>query len=453
MKKKNKEENEFTPYLKELISHKYSDFYEGFMLYDSGVVNYPVYKTKIQYTTKKEQELHKIILGVLRIIDYLQTIKTSDRYSLLLEITQSDIEILSSILAYLQVKGYLKQEEELALTLSGKKVLEQEKEEIIEEHTAYLIIDGIFGSAEYEEVDSNNLKRQNQIDKDDFEFKINPKSRPRIEDLDKIFEGDKTLRQVITEALIIGHKHQENLTIEEIIQIAPNKLFGQYICLFYKDATANERLLVLNKEHIIDEEVTKLFDQLLDTGKFNEQLNTKTKSFEKNIDEFEKATPEKVNAFCSFDIDLNAGKTIEVMEHKKYFQYVFSHAKKEIYIQSPWVKYDVLKEYKEDIENAIARGVKIVIKYGMKPRNRFDKESIDKESLSFFRKLDKNFFKFIESYDHSKIVICDDDFMIMGSFNWFSFGGGKNGKDVRGETSTINTNKEEIKKQKLKFLN
>lgn len=36
--------------------------------------------------------------------------------------------------------------------------------------------------------------------------------------------------------------------------------------------------------------------------------------------------------------------------------------------------------------------------------------------------------------------------MIMGSFNWLSFGGG-NVKDAREETSSINMNKAEIKKQ------
>ena len=60
----------------------------------------------------------------------------------------------------------------------------------------------------------------------------------------------------------------------------------------------------------------------------------------------------------------------------------------------------------------------------MKPRNRFDKAGIDNESKSFFGNLDKNCFKLINTDDHSKILICDEDFMIMGSFNWLSFGGG-----------------------------
>ena len=110
----------------------------------------------------------------------------------------------------------------------------------------------------------------------------------------------------------------------------------------------------------------------------------------------------------------------------------------------------LLQLYKEYIEGAVKRGVKVIVKYGMKPRNRFDKIGIDEESRKFFNTLDKNCFRWVKSDDHSKIVICDDEFMIMGSFNWLSFGGG-NEPNARGETSTINKNVTEIKKQIEKF--
>ena len=43
--------------------------------------------------------------------------------------------------------------------------------------------------------------------------------------------------------------------------------------------------------------------------------------------------------------------------------------------------------------------------------------------------------------------------MIVGSFNWLSFGGEKDRDgDTRGETSTINKNKSEIVKTKEKFI-
>lgn len=51
-----------------------------------------------------------------------------------------------------------------------------------------------------------------------------------------------------------------------------------------------------------------------------------------------------------------------------------------------------------------------------------------------------------------KFIIRDDEFMIVGSFNWLSFGGeNKGGEALRGETSTINKNKESIKKHIAKF--
>jgi len=42
--------------------------------------------------------------------------------------------------------------------------------------------------------------------------------------------------------------------------------------------------------------------------------------------------------------------------------------------------------------------------------------------------------------------------MIVGSFNWLSFGGDKDKEgDTRGETSMINKNQNEIKKQQERF--
>lgn len=54
--------------------------------------------------------------------------------------------------------------------------------------------------------------------------------------------------------------------------------------------------------------------------------------------------------------------------------------------------------------------------------------------------------------NHSKILICDDEFMIIGSFNWLSFGGlaDKDG-DTRGETSSVVKNLDSIQKEIDKF--
>lgn len=121
------------------------------------------------------------------------------------------------------------------------------------------------------------------------------------------------------------------------------------------------------------------------------------------------------------------------------------------YIQSPWVRHNILKEYEKDIESALKKGVRVFIKYGIKPRNKQEKAVIDIESQNIFDKWVKEYenFKIIADDDHSKILICDKLFMVIGSFNWLSFGGAKDRDgDTRGEKSTvIKDNKASINRQ------
>lgn len=443
--KQNKQKQIEKPDL-ELLTHKYSDYYPEFYMYDVREIDYPAYRTKVLYEYTKSQEIHPIIIAVLKTIQFLEGIHEIDIYSELNNITQLDKEILDSILAEITTKGYLKQNE-LKLSTNGKEILEKENELITEKDSAYINFDGIFGTAL---VDSGKINPNDKKPREgSVEFKPYVKSRPRIECLDEEFSDNKTLRQVLIENLQDKEKDVTN-----ILDVSPNKFFYRYICLFYKDSEANEKFLALNQNYEEDADATELFDRLMKEQKFtseNVSLNCKP-LLDESAKRFEEATPEVIEEKLKpvEQVEISNGKTIEVDEHKKYFIYVLENAKSHIYIQSPWINWRTLQIYKDYIKNAIKNGVKVSIKYGMKPRNRFDKAGIDNDSKSFFGNLDKNYFKLINTDDHSKILICDDTFMIMGSFNWLSFGGG-NEKDARGETSSINMNKAEIIKQIEKF--
>lgn len=118
------------------------------------------------------------------------------------------------------------------------------------------------------------------------------------------------------------------------------------------------------------------------------------------------------------------------------------------------MRHDTLEIYKEYIQSALEKGVKITIKYGMQKRSQKDKKEIDEEALTYLNELKAKYpnFSLKHDYDHSKILICDEEFMIVGSFNWLSFRGESKGDEaLRGETSTIIKNKESIKKQIAKF--
>ncbi len=445
VEKQNKDEKLLSPDL-ELLNHLYSDFYPGHYMYDVRKIDYPMYRTKILFEYTKVQEIHPIIIAVLKTIQFLESVRNMDAYSELKNITQLDKEILDSILAEMTTKGYLKQNE-LKLSTNGKEILEKEKELITEKTSAYLNFDGIFGTCmgDNGKINQNNKKTREGA----IEFKPYVKSRPRIEWLDEDFSNNKTLRQVLIENL-----QDEEKDVTNILEVAPNKFFNRYICLFYKDKEENEKFLVLNHSYEIDAEATELFDRLMSEQKFtSEHISLKCKPLlEDSEKKFRQSTPEVIEEKIKpiEQIAITEGKTIEVDEHKKYFIYVLENAKNSIYIQSPWINWRTLQIYKDHIQNAVKRGVKVTIKYGMKPRNRLDKAGIDDDSKIFFNSLDRKSFRLINTHDHSKIVICDEDFMIMGSFNWLSFGGG-NEKDARGETSSINMNKGEIKKQIEKF--
>lgn len=430
----------------QLLVHKFSDYYPQFMMYDAREIDYPVYRTKVTYTVAKDQKLHPVVLSVLKIIKYLETLNDVDVYQQLKQITQLDDKILDNILADITTKGYLKQGDSIQLSKNGLEILKNEKEKVTELMCSYINFDGIYGSP---------LSDDGKFNPDDkkaregsIEFKPYVKIRPRIESLDEEFADNKTLRQVLIENL-----QSEEYDIIDIQQVDPNKYFNKYFCLFYKDREENEKLLVIGKDYELDSEATELFDRLSNEQKFNDNIsNNCIESLHKNKELFEQATSEIVEEKIKpvEKIDITEGKTIEVDEHKKYFIYILENAKQSIYIQSPWVNWRTLQLYKDYIEAAVNRGVKVTIKYGLKPRNRFDKIGIDEESKRFFNSLDKSLFFLIKGDDHSKIVICDNEFMIMGSFNWLSFGGG-NEPNARGETSSIIKNEAEIKKQIAKF--
>lgn len=455
MKQKAAKEKQFKPDI-DMLVHKYSDYYEDFVNYDAREIVYPVYKTKVEYIISKEQELHPIVIGILKIIDYLQKIKIDDKYKILKDITQMDNEILASILAEFNTKGYLKVDS-IELSHKGLEALKKENEKIKERTISYVAIDGVLGTTLEIAKDQRQITLDYKSDKDAFEFKPNFKTRPRTENLDDIFMCDKTLRQTLIESLKDFDKQEEqndkNLSyeIDDILSVEPKKFFKKYFCLFYKNKDEEEKILVIDKNYNEDINSTKLFDRLLNEQRFSDSINQKAKEYEENADKFQDLTSEKIEEKLA--VNLEEGKTIETAVHKKYLKYILKNAQKEIYIQSPWIRYEILNIYKDKIDEALKRGVKIIIKYGLKPQNRFDKAGIDDKSQEYFNGLDKKLFKLKQGNDHSKILICDDEFMIVGSFNWLSFGGEKDRDgDTRGETSTINKNKSEIAKTKEKFI-
>ncbi len=471
----------------ELLTHKYARIYidnkeyldnelainkEGeedtnFILYDARRVYYPYYKAQIHYRVAKMLELHPILAEILHIISELEKMQEKNNIATLKQITQLDSEIFHSILSDLGIKGYVENlGGVLKLSKNGKELLQKRKERVIEQESKYAQIDAIFGDVVAVAQRFGDIFLEDRADKEAIELKPDSQKRPRTQELHNEFKDNLTLEQVLREALSglddreekgqsanaeskVSKTEYDIVAIDEVKE--PKKFFISYFCLFYKNAEKGKKILVIDEKYEIDSSATKLFATLIDTSKFNANNNT---AFKEKIEKFSNLTAEAIQKQVNLELDLSEGAIIETTQHKEYLLYALKKAKQAVYIHSPWVRHNVVKEYEKHIESALKKGIKVSIKYGLKPRNKTDKPPIDTESKMLFDKWDKSYPNFKANTDdnHSKILICDDEFMIIGSFNWLSFGGlaDKDG-DTRGETSSVVKNLDSIQKEIDKF--
>lgn len=498
-KKVTKSKINFTPDM-EFLTHKYADYYNdtredskeqkdtSYIWYDTRELYYPYYKSLIKYVVSKESALHPIILNIFKILEYLNKLQSIDYLQILQDLTQLDSDILGSIINEYKTLGYIL--ESGALSQNGQEALHKDKQKELKQESAYILSDGILGNIIESNKIGRDIKLESTPNKDAIELRSQGNMRPRTQALSDIFiqpsfideeineDSNKTLRTILIEGLkgLDSIESQYSCDVVDILEVQEcKKFFRKYICLFYKNIEGNEKILAINEEYLrdiqmsensqdlesleakeanlIDESATQRLVTLVDTSKFNAQNNKAFGEYKRKFNILDSRTIEE-----KLNINLTNGHTIDASEHKKYFKYILENAKKCVYIQSPWIRGNVLNIYKNDIESALRRGVKIYIKYGLTQMRKDDKESIDNISRNILDKLKQKFKDLLiikKDNSHAKILICDENIMIIGSLNWLSFGikSGKNNEDnnTREEISNINTNKDSIKREIEKF--
>lgn len=125
----------------------------------------------------------------------------------------------------------------------------------------------------------------------------------------------------------------------------------------------------------------------------------------------------------------------------------FFIAEEEINIISPWISETVVDdEFIELLEDTLNRNVTIKILYGIGENN--DERNKKSESIAslLINKFEKyrNLFKIKKDNIHYKLLLCDDKYLISGSFNFLSFKGDYEGYDNRIEGAEYIENKEDI---------
>ena len=182
----------------------------------------------------------------------------------------------------------------------------------------------------------------------------------------------------------------------------------------------------------------------------NKNLINDLKKDLKNID----------NKVLSSKIDNISNKEIKVIttpkDHRKLLLQTLDKANKTIVIFSGWLTdYSINDEFRSKIKNCLDRGVDIIIAWGYKKsgsisseqKNAGEKSIRDLQEWTSLNKT-KGTLETFYFPNHSKILICDTQYAVMGSFNWLSNSGGSTNE----ERSWIVYNKDFIQDEIVEIM-
>lgn len=238
-----------------------------------------------------------------------------------------------------------------------------------------------------------------------------------------------------------------------------------------------ETALSNNTKNIID---TYMDKQKRDFNENMEKLlgeveQIKLNSENSNVEEIISKVGENYNSVFQSNVDslvdrlkyekLIANSNMKILKNRdirEIFEEAIKKGEKEINIMSPWMNKWVLIDsgIKDLIQKALERKVTVKIVYGIKGNGSSNGDNDRNERSKYlaenmkesFRKYGEKF-KIIEGNTHSKIVLCDDKFSLIGSYNFLSFEGRYDNKDTRDETVVYHENKEVIQELRNREFN
>lgn len=118
-------------------------------------------------------------------------------------------------------------------------------------------------------------------------------------------------------------------------------------------------------------------------------------------------------------------EVLSMTDHRPRLVAALQEANKELIIISPWIaEIAVNNSLVHEIKESLGRGVKVVIGYGFE-RTPTEDEKRTRRVLEELKKGDKGKNLLLKRLQdtHAKVVVCDNKYMIVTSFNWLSFAG------------------------------
>lgn len=437
----------------QLYSNHYADYNNivKYFLYNQLNLAYPKKFIRVSFTYSAIVDIDPYIIVLLEIIkDY----KGSDLLKYIHQVTKTDKDVLEYALADFIKNGFIiEKNKNYIISAHGLELIKKRETRQIFQDRVDIEYDMVQNQISNIYESNSRPKLQRMDNNQDVEIQVKQLFRPDKYALDTEMPNGKSYRMVLTEKLQEFYTCRENpieITIESIdeIEVFNDKTYDFYYTLFFTNRDGEKRLFAVDDKNEIDEDASKFLNGLEAEGLINLNFNrNKNKGISSEI--HEKKQKCIIEILQNNGVDTTKTCVIQNEVHPYYLIEAFKTAVSNIYIVSPWVRNKVLEKYKEYMESALKNGVNIYINYGISDKG---KEDIDKDAQKYFNELKKKYENLHihgNSNTHAKILICDDKWVVTGSFNWLSY----DGSDDRNESSTLLIDKNiiDILKQQVKI--
>lgn len=169
-----------------------------------------------------------------------------------------------------------------------------------------------------------------------------------------------------------------------------------------------------------------------------DQLNAQIASLEARLKEME--------------AQADSTEVLQMYEHRPKLIEALRTAKKHVIIVSPWLRGDAVDyDLRREMGKTLERGVDVSIAYGFDEEDPAETRMVKKLQEVGQKKKGKLKLYRVGNL-HSKVLICDQEFMVLTSFNWLSFAGDPL-RGTRFEDGMLTRDKKAIEEKRQEWLN
>lgn len=440
------------------IARKYRDVHPGYRLVGYTECGLPFTETVLSAYTIEYKKLSPIFEFTLKAIKA----GVDDRESLA-SFLGLDSAFLKDVLSELLSSGDIALQERLRLTEKGKNVLDKAESETPIEQSITIDFDrtlerpmNLFGERR---LAPRDLKEEGIL-----EIPPIPVRRIELQDLnldeiqallDRISKTASAPRRVILSVKELGKQtskfrsalalRYQNPSGEERISFAIDGILNRELeeAFARKQGIAKlnlERFRKTESDDQLDQELAKYKDQITDDetvarlseqeavakvaiAEAREKIATSKSEGEQALARVELDTARKQHAKADEELKkVTSIRNLAVFDHPDILDDALTNSRQRLMIISPWITKKVVnEEFIRRIEGLLRKNVSVYIGYGLPHGQRNHPWSIGKlEDLG--RKFDS--MHFVKLGDtHAKVLISDNDFFVVSSFNWLSFKG------------------------------